>query len=124
MDIEPIIGVRQEEETVRELHGQARPGFVAAPLTPDLREAMSLPEELAGVPVAEVYPRTPAQAVDLRAGDIITAVDGLDVLSLKDLYTLIGLYTSDIPQYTVFRNGEILVLEIKETNEFNGEDLL
>lgn len=124
LDIEPIIGVRQAEDSVRELHGQARPGFVASPLTPDLREAMSLPEELAGVPVAEVYPRTPAQAVDLRAGDIITAVDGLEVLSLKDLYTLIGLSTADIPQYTVFRNGEILVLEIKETNEINGEDLL
>lgn len=118
LDIVPVIGVREEEDSVRALHGQARPGFVAAPLTPDLRAAMSLPEDLFGVPVAEVYPRTPAQAVDLRAGDIITAVDGLEVLSLKDLYLLIGKSSGDIPEYTVFRNGEILVLQIK------GEDIL
>lgn len=114
MEIEPVIGVREEEDSVRALHGQARPGFVAAPLTPDLRTAMSLPDDLNGAPVAEVYPRTHAQAVDLRAGDIITAVDGVAVLSLKDLYTLIGNSSGDIPEYTVFRNGEILVLEISE----------
>ncbi len=109
--IEAPIGVREDEEAVRALHGRAMPGFVAAPLIPDLRAAMNLPDDINGIPVAEVYPRTPAQAVDLRPGDIITAVNGRTIVSLKDLYLAIGQLDSKAPVYTVYRNGETLKLE-------------
>jgi S1-C subfamily serine protease len=111
--IGPVIGARGEEDAVRALHGSARPGFVAAPLVPDLRVTMNLPEDISGVPVAEVYPRTPAQAVDLRPGDIITAIDGKPIATMKDLYLSLGLSQAEIPEYTVFRNGESIILDTK-----------
>lgn len=109
--IEALIGEREDEEAVRALHGRAMPGFVAAPLMPDLRAAMNLPENISGIPVAEVYPRTSAQAVDLRPGDIIIAVNDTMIVTLKDLYLAIGRSNSKAPVYTVFRNGETLKLE-------------
>jgi serine protease Do len=111
--IGPVIGAREEEDAVRALHGSARPGFVAAPLVPDLRVTMNLPEDISGVPVAEVYPRTPAQAVDLRPGDIITSIDGNSITSMKDLYLSLGLSQAEIPEYTVFRSGESIILDTK-----------
>jgi len=105
------MGAREGEEAVRALHGRAVPGFVAAPLVPDLRELMNLPDEINGAAVAEVYPRTYAQSIDLRAGDIITAVNNKTIVSLKDLYLAIGPLSESSPEYTVFRNGETIKLE-------------
>ena len=39
-------------------------------LTPEIRQAMGLPDEIHGVPVAEGYPETHAQAIDSEAGDV------------------------------------------------------
>jgi S1-C subfamily serine protease len=106
------MGAREGEEAVRALHGRAVPGFVPAPLTGDLRELMELPATVDGIAVAEVYPRTHAQSVDLRAGDIITAVNGRITASLKDMYLAIAGSTGDTPDYTVYRNGEIIELQL------------
>ncbi len=117
--IEALIGEREGEEAVRALHGRAMPGFVAAPLMPDLRAAMNLPEDISGIPVAEVYPRTSAQAVDLRPGDIIIAVNDTMIVTLKDLYLAIGPSISKAPVYTVYRNGETLKLEVKKSEKLH-----
>jgi Do/DeqQ family serine protease len=109
---EAMMGAREGEEAVRALHGRAVPGFVPAPLTGDLRELMELPATVDGIAVAEVYPRTHAQSVDLRAGDIITAVNGRITASLKDMYLAIAGSTGDTPDYTVYRNGEIIELQL------------
>jgi len=111
LTLEAVMGAREGEEAVRALHGRAIPGFVAAPLVEDLREAMKLPEDINGAAVAEVYPRTHAQSVDLRAGDVIVSVNDKDIGSLKDLYQALGSPKSGAAVYTVYRNGEIIKLE-------------
>ena len=116
LTIEAVIGERAEEDAVRALHAVAKPGFVAAPMTEELRAMMNLPMETTGVPVAEVYPRSPAHAVDLRPGDLLTAVDGITVASLADLYAALAASTSDVPSFTVWRSGEVLEL----TKELEG----
>jgi len=111
IEIAATMGERPDEEAVRAMHEQARPGFVPAPMTDDLAAMMELDESVVGVPVAEVYPRTPAQALDLRPGDLILEVEGREVGSLKDLYVALADSDSDPSSYTVFRGGETLVLE-------------
>jgi len=111
LTLQAVMGAREGEEAVRALHGRAIPGFVAAPLVDDLREAMKLPENIKGAAVAEVYPRTHAQSVDLRAGDIIISVNNQSIESLKQLYLAIGPPSFTQPVYTVYRNGEIIKLE-------------
>ncbi len=111
LTVKVVIGERADEDSVKALHGNAVPGFVAAPMTEELRDMMGFPENLEGLPVAEVYPRTPAHSVDLRPGDIIMAVDGVNISNLADLYRLLAGNTRGIPAYKVWREGEILNLE-------------
>lgn len=116
LTVEVIMGERADEDSVRALHGSAVPGLVVAPLTEELREMMTFPEDLDGLPVAEVYPRTPAHAVDLRPGDVIIAVNGMNITSMADLYNALAKNRKEIPIYTVWREGDILELEkIQET---------
>jgi len=107
-DISVTIAERKEEESVRELHGGVKPGFIPSPITPEIRQAMELPDDVHGVAVAEVYPRTHAQAIDLRDGDVITAVNDIDIDSLEEFYKAY----SGIRDYrlSVYRNGEVIEL--------------
>ncbi|PIE04952.1 MAG: serine protease [Spirochaetales bacterium] len=114
--ISVIMGKRTDEESVKTLHNRAFPGFLAAPLLEDVREAMKIPETVTGVAVAEVYPRTAAHAVDLRAGDLITAVNGHSIASLRDLYTELARIRKDFPSYSVWRNGKMVNLAERKGN--------
>lgn len=51
--------------------GEPRLGLTLAPLTPDLRRQLGLPEGTSGVAVAAVQPGTPAAQQGLRRGDVI-----------------------------------------------------
>ena len=74
----------------------------------DIPAGSNLPDEINGIVVAEVYPRTYAQSLDLRAGDIITSVDNKTIVTLSDLY--LAMAETSAPVYTVFRKGEVLEL--------------
>jgi len=107
-DISVTIAERGEEESVRELHGSLKPGFIPSPITPEIRRAMELPGDIHGVAVVEVYPRTHAQAIDLRAGDIVAAANDIEIDSLKEFYKAY----SGTREYRlrVYRNGEVIEL--------------
>jgi len=107
-DISVTIAEREEEASVRELHGSVKPGFVPSLMTPDLRQSIELPDDFHGVPVAEVYPRTHAQSMDLRAGDVIVAVNGIEIDTLEDLYRAYS--ESQDHRLSVYRDGELIEL--------------
>ena len=111
LSFEAVMGEREGEDAVRAMHSLARPGFVPAPLTSDLRSMMELPDDITGVPVAEVYPRTQAQAVDLRAGDIILKVNDTVITGMQGLYIALGGGKTEVPSFTVYRDGERIVLQ-------------
>ncbi len=113
IELTATMGERSDEESIRTLHNLAHPGFVAAPLTPDLAEAMNL-EEAACVPVAEVYPRTVAQMADLRPGDVIIAIGEYEVVDLKSMYYAISKTDHKSPVFTILRDGERIVLSVSE----------
>jgi S1-C subfamily serine protease len=43
-----------------------------------------------GAKVLEVYPNSPAASANLKAGDVVTKVDGRSVVSLEDMYAVLG----------------------------------
>lgn len=45
---------------------------------------------LEGAKVLEVFPNSPAASANLKAGDIVTKVDGRGVVSLEDIYAVLG----------------------------------
>jgi len=101
-----LMGIRGDEEVIRTMHGQAYPGFVAAPLIPELRVSMNIPDSITGVLVAEVYPRTFAQSIDLRPGDLIAAIDGKAITNLATMYRALGDTRNRPASWLVYRDGE------------------
>jgi 2-alkenal reductase len=91
-----------------------------------LQEALDLPQT-SGVYVLEVTPRSPADEAGIKAGDssselpgyyaggdLITAVDGLEVRDFSDMITYILNNTSpgDVVTFTVLRNGQEIQLDL------------
>jgi S1-C subfamily serine protease len=70
----------------------------------------------AGAIVAAVQPKSPAATAGLRAGDLVTALDGLSVRNARGLYRLVGETppgrTVDV---AVARDGRVLVLKVTPT---------
>ncbi len=64
--------------------GKGRIGVALAPISPDAREQLSLPEGAKGAVVAEVRPGSPAEQAGLRSGDVIVGVGAKAVSSPED----------------------------------------
>lgn len=61
--------------------GQGQIGLALAPLTPDARAQLGLPNDATGAVIANVQPGSPADQAGLQQGDVITAVGQVAVNS-------------------------------------------
>ena len=73
----------------------------------------SNPTAAEGAIVVDVQPKSPAATAGIRAGDLVTVFDGIDVRSSRDLIRLIG----DTPPgravcVTVTRDGRVHLLKV------------
>ena len=59
-------------------------GLALAPITPDLRQQLDLPDEAHGAVVAQVKPGSPAEQAGLRAGDVVVGVGQATVSGPRD----------------------------------------
>lgn len=67
------------------------PGFIALPLTDDLRDNLKLTDKkVKGVVVSNIQSKSPAAAMRLQTGDIITAVNDEKVTSLQEFYAALA----------------------------------
>jgi serine protease Do len=83
---------REVIKSLRE-HGRVIRGYIGATvqtLTPNLADAMKLPESTTGALVGQVEPKTPAEKAGIESGDVITAVNGKNVKGARQLRLMIG----------------------------------
>ncbi|CAD7036653.1 serine endoprotease DegQ [Pseudorhizobium endolithicum] len=96
-------------------HGEVRRGRLGIgiqDLTPDLAGALQV-SELRGALVANVEAGSSAEQAGLRPGDVVTAVDGRDIQSARDLRNYIGLMPVDSKVVLSVRRGdEQLAIEV------------
>lgn len=59
-------------------------GVALAPLSPDVREQLDLPEDVSGAVIQQVRPGSPAEIAGLQAGDVIVGVGNTPVASPKE----------------------------------------
>ncbi len=59
-------------------------GLALAPITPDMRQQLDLPDDAHGAVVAQVKPGSPAEQAGLRAGDIVVGVGQSAVAGPRD----------------------------------------
>ena len=81
------------------------PGFIATPLTDEVRESLKLDNKnVKGVVVASVEAKSPAASLRLQEGDIITAVNGKAIKNISEFYQELSKATKTI-NFDVYTNG-------------------
>ena len=81
------------------------PGFIATPLTDEMREQLKIDnKKVTGVVVASVESKSPAASLRLQEGDIITAVNGKAVKNIAEFYQELANATKSI-NFDIYSNG-------------------
>jgi serine protease Do len=92
---------------------QERIGLALAPLSPDLRGQLDVPDGTNGAVVREVEPGSPADQAGLQAGDVIVGVGGKKVTSPSEAASAIrGASKDHAVALRILRNGEALFVGV------------
>ncbi len=100
-------GRRNEEATTST---DVWPGMSVAPISDDVREQLELNRRVRGVIVSSVQAQSQAQQSGLRRGDILTAINGEEVSSVREFYNILADVEDEEVQFRVLRNGQQLIL--------------
>jgi len=103
----PEITVKIEERAKDEDINNSKmwPGFMAKPLTDDLRDQLKIDDKkVKGVVVTNVEEKSPAASLRIQNGDVVTAVNGKAVKSLADFYKELSNATKSI-NFDIYSNG-------------------
>ncbi|MCR5725565.1 MAG: Do family serine endopeptidase [Treponema sp.] len=85
------------------------PGFIASPLTDDMRKKLEIDDKsIKGVVVTNVLEKSPAAALRLQNGDVITAVNDKKVTSLEDFYKAMDTSSTKEIWFDVYNDGHTI----------------
>lgn len=85
VDLKILIEERNQE--VAQDNSKLWPGFIASPLTDEVRKKINLDnDKVKGIVVSSVQEKSPAAALRLKAGDVITAVNDKKVTNIAEFY--------------------------------------
>ena len=90
--------------------GSARVGFEGESLTPQLAEFFGVRD---GVLVRTVGPVTPAERAGLKAGDVVTRVNGTPVTTPREISSIVQLNRRKAVSFTVVRNHKEMTLSVE-----------
>ena len=103
------VTIEARTEDVASDNSKLWPGFIASPLTDIMRDKLEIKDKkVKGIAVVNVQEKTPAAALMIQPGDIITAVNDKKVTSLEEFYKAI--YTTDKKElwFDVYREGHTI----------------
>lgn len=85
--LDPIsVKIEERSKDVDSQNKKLWPGFIAAPLTDDIKDQLKITEKVSGVVVTNVDPNSPGASLRIQNGDIITAVNGKKVSNIAEFY--------------------------------------
>jgi serine protease Do len=88
----------------------AQVGFEGEPLSPQLADFFGVKD---GVLVRTVGPKTPAERAGLKAGDVVTKVNGTPVGSPREIAALVRANRSKLASFTVVRGKKEIALRVE-----------
>jgi serine protease Do len=98
-----------------------RIGLALAPLSPDLRNQLEVPDGTNGVVVRNVEPGSPAEQAGLQAGDVIVGVGSKKVASPSEAATAIrGASKDRAVALRIIRNGEPIFVGVNLDQSSEG----
>jgi len=102
------VKIEERSEEVSNDNGKLWPGFIASPLNKKLRESLNIDDKVKGVAVSNVLPKSPAAALRIQEGDIITAVNDKKVTNLKEFYEALDLSRNKEIWFDVYNDGHTI----------------
>ena len=98
-----------------------RIGLALAPLSPDLRSQLDVPDGTRGVVVRNVEPGSPAEQAGLQAGDVIVGVGGKKVASPAEAANAIrGASKDHAVALRIIRNGQSIFVGVNLDQSSEG----
>lgn len=117
LQMEVVIGIREDAESINELNRNLWPGITILPLGEELNETLGLPADKNGVIVREVEKATKIDEAGIRVGDIITTINNESVENIEDFYTAVNDKKESIFIIIVDRDNTTITLDVKRTNK-------
>ena len=102
--VELNIKIEERSEKVSSDNGKLWPGFIASPLTENVRKELNLEDKVKGVVVSNVMEKSPAASLRIQDTDIITAVNGVGVKNLSEFYSELSKADRTI-NFDIYSNG-------------------
>ncbi|OJF76891.1 MAG: serine protease [Treponema sp. CETP13] len=81
------------------------PGFVAVPLSDDVRSKIKVDDKIKGIVVSNVQEKSPAASLRLQSGDVITAVNDKKIKNLSEFFNALDTADNDYIWFDVYTNG-------------------
>lgn len=108
-EVELTVRIEERNEDVTADNAKIWPGFIAAPLTDDVKKELNIDDsKLKGVVISNVLEHSPAAAMRLQNGDIITAVNGNKITSIAELYNEIQISKNSDVYFDIYNDGHTL----------------
>ena len=107
MDI--TVTIEERTKDVSSDNSKLWPGFIAAPLTDDVRKSIKLDDKkIKGVAVTNVQEKSPAAALRLQEGDVITAVNDKKVTTIEEFYAALDINKNKEIWFDIYSSGHTI----------------
>ncbi len=91
------VKIEKRDTDVDNKNNKLWPGFIASGLTKDILKSLKIEDKnLKGVVIIDLEEKSPAAALKLTKGDIITAVNGVAVTNLAEFYNELAKVTGSV----------------------------
>ncbi len=102
------IKIDERSQDVASNNSKLWPGFIAAPITDEIRTKLKLDKNVKGVIVTNIQEKSPAAALRLRDGDIITAVNDKKVTTTQEFYEALDTSRNSTIWFDVYNDGHTI----------------
>ena len=102
------VKIDSRNEEVSADNSKLWPGFTISPLTDALRNRLSVEKGVKGVVITSVQEKSPAAALRLQTGDVITAVNGTSVSNVKEFYAALDTQKNSQVYFDVYSDGHTI----------------
>ncbi len=107
--VDLTVKIEERTEKVTNDNSKLWPGFIASPLTDDAKKELNIENsKVKGVVVMNVLEKSPAAAMRIQNGDIITAVNDKKVSNIQEFYDALNLNSKREIWFDVYNDGHTL----------------
>jgi len=107
------LAIREEDKEIAAQSENLWPGMYIASLSSELREQLTIPEDLEGVLVTVVQEESPAATAGFRQGDVVQEMDGRTIRNAFDFYQTLNNAVGRQMDAKVFRQNEQIDLQLE-----------